>query len=85
MNENENHFMLASMGYDHEMVPKSKDWVERLNLDSKVPNFNTGRILVSESQPVNESLKPTKTSTNPKSCKDSEAESLTPLHPLKTL
>ncbi|GJU73114.1 hypothetical protein Tco_1264519 [Tanacetum coccineum] len=33
------------LGYDHEMVPKSKDWVERLNLDSKVPNFNTGRIL----------------------------------------
>ncbi|GJR41133.1 hypothetical protein Tco_1216817 [Tanacetum coccineum] len=28
LNENENHFIPASMGYDHEMIPKSKDWVE---------------------------------------------------------
>ncbi|GJT45282.1 hypothetical protein Tco_0953997 [Tanacetum coccineum] len=46
MNENENLFILASMGYDQEMVSKTKDWVERLNPDSKLPNFNTGRILV---------------------------------------
>ncbi|GJU68684.1 hypothetical protein Tco_1254943 [Tanacetum coccineum] len=62
INENENHFIPASMGYDHEMVPKSKDWVERLNPNNKLPKFNTGRILVPESQAVNESLKPT---TNP--------------------
>ncbi|GJW88185.1 retrovirus-related pol polyprotein from transposon TNT 1-94 [Tanacetum coccineum] len=31
MNENENLFVPASMGYDQEMVPKTKDWVERLN------------------------------------------------------
>ncbi|GJW06762.1 retrovirus-related pol polyprotein from transposon TNT 1-94 [Tanacetum coccineum] len=85
MNENENIFVPASMGYDHEMVLTSKDWVERLNPDSKLPNTNTGRILVLESQAMNESLKPTETSTNPESSKDSEAESLTPLPPLKTL
>ncbi|GKB84472.1 hypothetical protein Tco_0956744 [Tanacetum coccineum] len=33
-------------GYDHEMVPKSKDWVERLNPDSQLLNFDTKRILV---------------------------------------
>ncbi|GJR56067.1 hypothetical protein Tco_1406588, partial [Tanacetum coccineum] len=43
------------------------------------------RILVPENQVVNESLKPTKTSTNHESSKDSEAESLTPLPLLKTL
>ncbi|GJX72103.1 retrovirus-related pol polyprotein from transposon TNT 1-94 [Tanacetum coccineum] len=64
------------------MVPKSNDWAERLNLDSKLPNFNTGRILVHESQAVNESLE---TSNTPKSSKDSEAEFLTPLLPLKNL
>ncbi|GKD98278.1 hypothetical protein Tco_1382175 [Tanacetum coccineum] len=42
-------------------------------------------ILVPESQAVNESLKPTETSNTPKSSKDSEAESLTPLPPLKNL
>ncbi|GKF12808.1 hypothetical protein Tco_0050734 [Tanacetum coccineum] len=85
MNENENLFVPASMGYDHEMVLKTKDWVERLNPDSRLPNFNTGRILVPESQAVNESLKTTKTSNTPKSSKDSKMESLTPLLPLKNL
>ncbi|GJX01557.1 hypothetical protein Tco_0185470 [Tanacetum coccineum] len=60
MNENENIFIPASMGYDQEMVLKTKDWVERLNPDNKLPNINTGRILVPESQAVNESLKSTK-------------------------
>ncbi|GKC37653.1 retrovirus-related pol polyprotein from transposon TNT 1-94 [Tanacetum coccineum] len=73
------------LGYDHEMVPKTKDWVERLNPDSRLPNFNTRRILVPESQAVNESLKPTETSNTPESSKDSKIESLTPLPPLKNL
>ncbi|GKB01970.1 hypothetical protein Tco_0830014 [Tanacetum coccineum] len=60
----------ASMGYDQEMVPKTKDWVERLNPNSKLPNFNTGRILVPESQAVNESLEPTETLNTPESSKD---------------
>nr|GEX64156.1 retrovirus-related Pol polyprotein from transposon TNT 1-94 [Tanacetum cinerariifolium] len=70
------------MGYDQEMVPKTKDWVERLNPDSKLPNFNTGRILVHESQVVNESLEILNT---PESSKDSKVEFLTPLPPLKNL
>ncbi|GJV11297.1 hypothetical protein Tco_1352838 [Tanacetum coccineum] len=81
-NENENLFVPASMGYDQEMVPKTKGWVERLNPDNKLPNFNTGRIIVPKSQAVNESLE---TSNTPKSSKDSEAEFLTPLPPLKNL
>ncbi|GKD33727.1 hypothetical protein Tco_1249236, partial [Tanacetum coccineum] len=72
INLNKNVFIPASMDYDHEMVPKSNDWVERLNPDSKLPNFNTGRILVPESQAVNEFLKPTKASTDFESSKDSE-------------
>ncbi|GKA16053.1 hypothetical protein Tco_0695800 [Tanacetum coccineum] len=48
----ENPFITVSLDYDYEMVQKSKDWVERLNPDSKLPNFNTGRIL----QAVNECL-----------------------------
>ncbi|GJW63458.1 hypothetical protein Tco_0115342 [Tanacetum coccineum] len=85
INLNENVFIPASMDYDHEMVPKSKDWVKRLNPDSKLPNFNTGRILVPKNQAVNESLKPTEASTDPESSKASKAESLTPLPPLKIL
>ncbi|GJT18735.1 retrovirus-related pol polyprotein from transposon TNT 1-94 [Tanacetum coccineum] len=83
MNENENLFIPASMGFDQEMVPKAKDWVERLNPDSKLLNFNTGIILVPESQAVNESLKTTNNTPEPP--KDSEAEFLTPLPPLKNL
>ncbi|GJR08043.1 hypothetical protein Tco_0790695 [Tanacetum coccineum] len=85
MNEIENLFVPTSIGYDQEIAPKSKDWVERLNPDSKLPNFNTGRVLVPESQDVNESLEPTDTSITPESSKDSEAESRIPLPPLKNL
>ncbi|GJV65375.1 hypothetical protein Tco_1476203 [Tanacetum coccineum] len=49
---------------------------------SNSQNFNTGRILVPESQAVNESLE---TLNTPESSKDSEAEFLTPLPPLKSL
>ncbi|GJY35131.1 hypothetical protein Tco_0420509 [Tanacetum coccineum] len=85
INENENLFIPAYMGYDHEMVPKSKDWVERLNPNSKLLNFNIRRVLVPESQAVNESLKPNDTSITPESSKDSKAESPIPLPPLKNL
>nr|GEW31570.1 hypothetical protein [Tanacetum cinerariifolium] len=77
-----NAFIPASIGYDQEMVTKIKDSVERLNPDSKLPNFNTGRILVPKSQAVNESFE---TLNTPESSKDSEAEFLTPLPPLKNL
>ncbi|GKC78352.1 hypothetical protein Tco_1129126, partial [Tanacetum coccineum] len=85
INENENIFIPASIGYDQEMDPKTKDWVERLNPDSKLPNFNTRKNLVPESQAVNESLESTETLNTPKSSKDSEDESLTLLPPLKNL
>ncbi|GJW16899.1 hypothetical protein Tco_0024335 [Tanacetum coccineum] len=42
----ENSFIPDYLDYDHEMILKSIDWVERLNPDSKLPN--TGRILVPE-------------------------------------
>ncbi|GKE59333.1 hypothetical protein Tco_1498518 [Tanacetum coccineum] len=71
------------MGYGHEMVPEFKDCDERLNSDSKLPNFDTRRILVPCSQALNESLKPTKGLSDPESSKDSKVESITPLPPLK--
>nr|GEU30721.1 retrovirus-related Pol polyprotein from transposon TNT 1-94 [Tanacetum cinerariifolium] len=64
------------------MVPKTKDWIKRLNPDSKLLNFNTGRILVFESQALNKSLE---TLNTPESSKDSEAEFLTLLPLLKNL
>nr|GEY62554.1 hypothetical protein [Tanacetum cinerariifolium] len=56
--------------------------VERLNPNSKLPNFNTGRILVPKSQAVNESLE---TLNTPESSKDSKAKLLTPLPHLQNL
>nr|GEV47758.1 retrovirus-related Pol polyprotein from transposon TNT 1-94 [Tanacetum cinerariifolium] len=82
ININENALIPASMGYDQEMVLKTKDRVERLNLNSILLKFNTRRILVLKSQAVNESLK---TLNTPESSKDSEAEFLTLLPPLKNL
>ncbi|GKC71030.1 hypothetical protein Tco_1116913 [Tanacetum coccineum] len=76
---------VTSLDYDHEMIPKSKDWVKRHNLDNKLLNFNTGRILVPKSQVVNECLKLTKAYNDPESSKDSGSESLTLLPPLKNL
>ncbi|GJW62804.1 retrovirus-related pol polyprotein from transposon TNT 1-94 [Tanacetum coccineum] len=66
-------------------VSQCINWVERHNPDNKLPNFNTRRILVPESQAVNECVKPTKASNDPELSKDSESESLTPLPPLKNL
>ncbi|GKB69595.1 hypothetical protein Tco_0931007 [Tanacetum coccineum] len=82
---NENSFIPASLDYDHERVPKSKDWVERLNPDSKLPNFNNGRILVHKSQTVNESLQHTIASTDTESSKDIESEPQTLVPALKAL
>nr|GEW15509.1 hypothetical protein [Tanacetum cinerariifolium] len=65
----------------------NNEWVDitmrkRLSPGIKLLNFNTGRILVPKSQAVNESLE---TLNTPESSKDSEAEFLTPLPPLKNL
>ncbi|GJT87445.1 retrovirus-related pol polyprotein from transposon TNT 1-94 [Tanacetum coccineum] len=59
------------------------DWIKRHNLDSKLPNFNTGRILVPKSQAVNECLKLTEVPTKPESSKESGSKPQTPLPPLK--
>ncbi|GKA26444.1 hypothetical protein Tco_0712553 [Tanacetum coccineum] len=59
--------------------------VKRLNPDSKLLNCNIRRLLVPESQAVNESFKPTETSIILESSKDSEAESIIPLPPLKNI
>nr|GEV70624.1 retrovirus-related Pol polyprotein from transposon TNT 1-94 [Tanacetum cinerariifolium] len=80
--------VLMALADDELSVEKNhahNDWVERLNPDSKLSNFNIRRIIVPESQAVNESVKPTEASTDPESSKDSEAESLTFLPPLKIL
>ncbi|GKB26662.1 hypothetical protein Tco_0866063 [Tanacetum coccineum] len=86
--------VLMDLADDELTVGKSHarngEWVDitirkRLNPDIKLPKFNTGRIIVPKSQAVNESLEPTKTLDTPESSKDSEAESLTPLPPLKNL
>ncbi|GKA70198.1 hypothetical protein Tco_0776262, partial [Tanacetum coccineum] len=81
----ENPFIPTSLEYDHEMILKFKHLVERHNHDNKLPNFNTRRILVLESQLVNECLKLTEVPTNPESSKESGSEPLTPLPPLKNL
>ncbi|GKA89931.1 hypothetical protein Tco_0811743 [Tanacetum coccineum] len=80
----ENPFIPASLDYDHKMVPKSKDWVERLNHDSKLLNFNTRRILVPEIQAVNECLQLTKASANLETLKESGSKPQTSLPLLKT-
>ncbi|GJS89863.1 retrovirus-related pol polyprotein from transposon TNT 1-94 [Tanacetum coccineum] len=71
--------------YDNEIHPKSKDWVERHNLDNKLLKFNTRRIIVPKSEAVNECLKLTKAPTNPESSIESGSEPLTPLPLLKNL
>ncbi|GKB43841.1 retrovirus-related pol polyprotein from transposon TNT 1-94 [Tanacetum coccineum] len=66
----ENPSIPASLDYDHEMVPKSKDWVKRHNPDSKLPNFNTRRIIVPKSQVVNECLRLTEATSDLQSSKE---------------
>nr|GEW48785.1 hypothetical protein [Tanacetum cinerariifolium] len=67
-------------------MDEDADWQNYLKYTSidlkKLPNFNTRRILVPKSQAINESLE---TFDTPESSKDSEAEFLTPLPPLKNL
>ncbi|GJU81057.1 hypothetical protein Tco_1283422 [Tanacetum coccineum] len=59
--------------------------IERHNPESKLPNFNTRRILVPESQAVNECLKLTEAPTYPESSKESRSKSLTPLPLMKNI
>ncbi|GKE05259.1 hypothetical protein Tco_1397277 [Tanacetum coccineum] len=81
----DNTFVPASLDYDHEVIPKSKDGVERINLDSKLLNFNTGRILVPNSKTVNKCLQLTEAPSDPKSSNGSGSKPQTLLPPLKNL
>nr|GEX64233.1 retrovirus-related Pol polyprotein from transposon TNT 1-94 [Tanacetum cinerariifolium] len=82
---NDNPFVPASLNYNHEMVPKSKDRVKRLNPNIKLLNFNNGRILVLKSEAVNECLQLTKGSFDLESSKESVLKSQNPLPLWKNL
>ncbi|GKE69492.1 hypothetical protein Tco_1527564 [Tanacetum coccineum] len=83
-----NNYSSVSKGFQPKFTPKLIQSSSNSNSQAdpnKLPNFNTRRILVPKSQDVNKSLESTKTLNTPESSKDSEAESLTPLPPLKNL
>nr|GEV29788.1 hypothetical protein [Tanacetum cinerariifolium] len=79
------HEQLKEEKHVNEKWSNSSNKIERHNPDSKLPNFNTRRILVPKSQGVNEFLRVTNAPTEPDSSKESGSEPLTPLHPLKNL
>ncbi|GJX15146.1 hypothetical protein Tco_0206904 [Tanacetum coccineum] len=64
---------------------KEERKVERHNPESKLLTFNTGKILVTKSQAINECIKLTKAPTEPESFVESGSVPLTPLLPLKNL
>ena len=76
-------FVSAGILSKDELKPKPSDWVERFNPDSKLPNFDTGRILQPESQAIKELLGVTDEPSTTESVNESESPS--PLPPLKTL
>ncbi|PWA86471.1 copia-type pol polyprotein [Artemisia annua] len=59
--------------------------IERLSPDGKMPNHNTGRILVPESQAIKEMLGVTDEPSSTESVTESPTESQAPLPPLKVL
>ena len=67
------------------MEPKSNDWIVRDNPVSKLPNFETGKILLPESQALKNMLGLTDQPSSTESVNESESESFTPLPPLKVL
>ncbi|GKB12198.1 retrovirus-related pol polyprotein from transposon TNT 1-94 [Tanacetum coccineum] len=66
-----------TFNWDEEEVSDDEEEikVERLNPDSKISNFNTGKILVPKSQAINECLQLTEESFNPKSSKETDHSS----------
>ena len=84
-NHGEKAFLPSGMSFNKEMAPKSSDWIERVNLDSKLPNFNTGKILEPESQAIKNMLGVTDESSLPESINESEPISQSLLPPLKVL
>ena len=76
-------FLLTNILSSKELAPKPSDWIERNNPDSKLPNFNTGRILEPESQAIKELLGVTDELSPTESITESKSDS--PLPPLKQL
>ena len=76
-------FVSAGILSKNELKPKPSNWVERFNPDSKLPNFDTGRILQPESQAIKELLGVTDEPSTTESINESESPS--PLPPLKIL
>jgi hypothetical protein len=78
-------FKLANKLSSIELAPKHSDWIERVNPDSKMTNFNTGGILEPESQAIKEMLGVTDESSHTESITESKSDSQAPLPPLKQL
>jgi outer membrane murein-binding lipoprotein Lpp len=84
-NHGEKAFLPSGISFNKEIAPKPSDWIERVNPDSKLPNFNTSKILEPESQAIKNMLGVTDESSLPESIKESESISQSPLPPLKVL
>lgn len=78
-------FLLANILSSKELTPKPSDWIERVNPESKLPNFNTGRILEPESQAIKELLGVTDEPSHTESTTETKSDSQSPLPPLKQL
>ena len=78
-------FLSANILSSKELAPKPSDLIERVNPDSKLPNFNTGRILEPESQAIKELLGVTDEPSHTESITESKLDSQSPLPPLKQL
>ena len=84
-NHGEKAFLPAGISFNKEMAPNSSDCIQRINPDSKLPNFNTGKILEPESQAIKNMLGVTDESSPPESINESRSISHNPLPPLKIL
>jgi hypothetical protein len=78
-------FLSTSILSSKELTPKPSDWIERNNPNSKLPNFDTGRILEPESQVIKELLGVTNELSPTESITESKSDSQSPLPPLKQL
>jgi hypothetical protein len=84
-NHGEKAFLPSGISFNKERETKPSDWIEIVNPDSKLPNFNTGKILEPESQAIKNMLGVTDESSSPESINESEHVSKNPLPSLKVL
>ncbi|PWA80314.1 hypothetical protein CTI12_AA197830 [Artemisia annua] len=78
-------FLPAGTFLAKEMNPKSKDWIERPSPEGNMPNFDTGKILMPESQAIKELLRVTDNASSADDVSESKSITQTPLPPLKVL